>query len=913
MLIARAADRFRIVERRRSCRHRRQSVLGLMTPLNPIGPPRLHQRTLLLLPGIALAYFLLGRLGLLLAIPPGFATAVFPPAGLALFCLIRFGPVALPGIWFGSVIMNLSTAWPATGLPGADQLLMTAMIGAGAASQAGFGWWLLKRHVGLPLAWDDERALLRFALLGGGISTLIGASIGIASLLAAGQIGRDEAAFNWLTWWVGDSIGVALITPLLLLATGPAGSESRQRLRAVILPLAITFSLVTLLFVRASHWEQQQIQQRFLDLAGRMERQLQRAFQEHLDSLYQIERFFSASQEVSPADFAAFTRAEVDKLNGHVSLSWVHRVPDAERAAYERDMRQLFGSHFQIWQRDANGTQMPASVRADYFPIGYIEPAANARLIGFDNGAEPTRRALMETTLQRGTATASPRIALRQLDQTLAAVLVARPVQRRTEKGRSSLAVVGIQIAATVDYALHDLANNGVAITLHDHTDGAAGELLFSNLPAGVHTEPAFQHDADWPFAGRVWRVSIYALPHYLRDTHSWQAWLVMVGGMLFTVLIGAMLLLVHGRTLRVQRLVEQRTAELARQQQTLQTISDSAADAILLLDQHGCIQMANPAAETLLQESAVLLRGQPLSRWLPEWQSGWLVDADHNGRHGVWRDTRLHQPQASARDVEIALTSLQRTGERRYCCLLHDVTERIAHERMKREFVAMVSHELRTPLTSIRGALALLGSGQVDHDSGQHQQLLRIATDNSKRLLLLVNDLLDFEKLEIGQFELALRRIAVAPLLQQSVDELHGLALSQSVNVQLQNDLPEQTELMLVPERFVQILINLLSNAIKFSHKNGLVQLRAFVDGDEVCIEVVDQGIGIAADKQAFIFQKFWQADASASRKHSGTGLGLAISKGLTEAMAGRIGFRSASGRGSTFWLRFPHVKRSE
>ena len=90
-------------------------------------------------------------------------------------------------------------------------------------------------------------------------------------------------------------------------------------------------------------------------------------------------------------------------------------------------------------------------------------------------------------------------------------------------------------------------------------------------------------------------------------------------------------------------------------------------------------------------------------------------------------------------------------------------------------------------------------------------------------------------------------------------------------------------------------------------------MQLRARQEGDEACIEVIDHGIGIAADKQAFIFQKFWQADASTSRKHSGTGLGLAICKGLTEAMAGRIGFTSTLGHGSTFWLRFPLVKESE
>ncbi|HEX4910628.1 MAG TPA: HAMP domain-containing sensor histidine kinase, partial [Permianibacter sp.] len=287
--------------------------------------------------------------------------------------------------------------------------------------------------------------------------------------------------------------------------------------------------------------------------------------------------------------------------------------------------------------------------------------------------------------------------------------------------------------------------------------------------------------------------------------------------------------------------------------------------------------------------------------------------DAEQHNHHGIWRETRLTPQEAPPRDVEVALTSLQRTGQRRYCCLLHDMTDRIAHERIKREFVAMVSHELRTPLTSIRGALALLGSGQVSNDPSQHQQLLKIATDNSKRLLLLVNDLLDFEKLEVGRFELALRRVAVLPLLQQTLDELHGFAQSQAVTLELQNHIPDDTELKLAPDRFVQIMVNLLSNAIKFSTQGSLVHVRASLDGDDVCIEVIDQGIGIAADKQAFIFQKFWQADASASRKHSGTGLGLAISKGLTEAMAGRIGFHSTLGRGSTFWLRFPRPKESE
>ena len=780
------------------------------------------QRVLTLTVLVALAYAALGRLSMLLAIPPGFATAVFPPAGLALFCLIRFGSAALPGVWLGSVLMNLSTSWLNNGWPDAGTALMTAMIGVGAASQAGFGRWLLQHKLGLPLAWDDEQTLLRFALLAGAFSTLIGASMGIGSLWLAGQIGREEIAFNWLTWWVGDSIGVLLITPLLLLAASPAGSENRQHLRAVLLPMAMTFSLVTILFVRASAWEQQQIQERFLERAGRIERQLQRAFLQHTESLQQIERFFAASQDPSPADFADFTLPSVAKFNGHISLAWVQHIRDAERSAFESAMQRRLGPSFEIWHRDSAGQHERMPAQADYFPITYIEPASNAYLIGFDNGSGPLRRALMETALQRGDATVSPRIWLSQLDRSIAAVLLARPVQRRQPAEPSSLAVIGIQIASTIDYALHDAPSDGLAIHLQDLSESGERKDLFSNLPAGLKPDPVYHHFSEWDFAGRRWQVSVYALPAYLRNTHSWQAWIVMVAGMLFTGLIGAMLLLVHGRALRVQRLVEQRTAELGRQQQTMQTITDSAADAILLLDEHGCIQMANPAAAALLQQSSDMLRGQALARWLPEWQDNWLAEVDRLGPHGLRRDTQLRQHGASpremtngfardgvreevrdevrestrgvaggaVREVELALTSLQRMDERRYCCLLHDMTDRIASERLKREFVATISHELRTPLTSIRGALALLRSGQVDHAAEQREQLVQIANDNSKRLLLLVNDLLDFEKLELGKLELELKATAVLPLLQQAIDEFRGFALSQSVSVQLRHEL---------------------------------------------------------------------------------------------------------------------------
>lgn len=884
---------------RSSCTRLKPSALG-------VGPSQLFYRQLLLLVCVALAYALLGRLGLLLAIPPGYATALFPPAGLALACTLRWGPQVLPGVWLGSMLMNLSVMWPDGSWPNLGQAVLAGTLGVGAALQAVLGRTLLQEQHRTGDLFNDERGLLRFAVLGGALSTTVGASFGIGSLWLSGNIAANAVGFSWLTWWVGDSIGVLIVTPLTLLALSPAGSPGRLQLRAIALPITVTFILVTAVFVRVSAWENQKLQTAFYEQASRIVRNIQRAFLQHLDGLGQVARLYAASDDIDPNEFAVFTRELISRNEGSVSFGWVRNVSDGERERYEQAMRQILTPDFRIWRRDLSGNAMPAEPQPRYFPITYMEPAASYPLRGFDNGSEPLRRHLMEAALQQQLPLASPRLRLRQLERTTSAVLLAQPMMAGTGLATErDLIVAGVNIDSTVQHALRELPTDGLDVVISDLDADNERRLLYSSLPSPVRPKMLYQHESRWSFAGRHWQIEVLAPDQNLSFTRSWQAWLVLVGGMLFTGLTGAMLMLVHGRALRVQQLVTERTAELTRQQQTLQAISDSAADAILLLDETGAVHMANPAAERLLQMSAVLLRGKRLQQWLPDWQDAWLEPIDGNT---VFRqETVLQSASGSLRNVELALSGLQRDGERRYCCLLHDLTERIAGERVKAEFVAMVSHELRTPLTSIRGALALLRHGDWQGDPEQRQRLLAMADDNSQRLLALVNDLLDFEKLEMGKLSISLEPTDLSAQLQHAIDEMTGFASSNQVRLLLDNNLPAGLTLPLAPPRFNQVMVNLLSNAVKFSPAGSAVTVRAYATSDRVHIAVSDEGIGIAPDKQQFIFQKFWQADASASRRHSGTGLGLAISKALVDLMHGQINFHSTAGRGTTFWLEFP------
>ncbi|HEX4030389.1 MAG TPA: PAS domain S-box protein [Terracidiphilus sp.] len=352
------------------------------------------------------------------------------------------------------------------------------------------------------------------------------------------------------------------------------------------------------------------------------------------------------------------------------------------------------------------------------------------------------------------------------------------------------------------------------------------------------------------------------------------------------------------------------RAEELYRRQEIL---LDSVADGICGLDVNGRVSFVNPAAARMLGADVAALAGKPVHELLHgsapfDHQCGDDCSLRRNAvynRASAGEDT-LYRADRSAFPAEYVLTPILDQGRFSGSVLsFRDISQRYALDRMKDEFISTVSHELRTPLTSIRGALGLLSSGLLANLSDKAANLLRIALTNSDRLVRLINDILDLERIQSGREPLAFRPVQLAEIVRQAVDGMQPVA--DQAGVQLIHD-TTQVEIAADPDRLLQVLTNLLSNAIKFSPANSAisVMIRPGITG--VTLSVIDHGRGIPADKLEAVFGRFQQVDASDSRQKGGSGLGLAICRTIVLQHSGRIWAERNPVRGSTFRVFLPY-----
>jgi len=245
------------------------------------------------------------------------------------------------------------------------------------------------------------------------------------------------------------------------------------------------------------------------------------------------------------------------------------------------------------------------------------------------------------------------------------------------------------------------------------------------------------------------------------------------------------------------------------------------------------------------------------------------------------------------------------------------DITERYAIERMKDEFISVVSHELRTPLTSIHGGLNLLSTGLINPQSERGVHVMKIVAESAERLVRLVNDILELERLESGKIFLNKQVVNAADLLLQATEQMQVMANRSGINLEVSS---KSLQFYADPDRVLQVLTNLLSNAIKFSESGDNIRLSVETELPEnleetpkILFKIQDQGRGIPSDKIERIFERFHQVDASDSRKKGGTGLGLAICRSIVEQHGGQIWVRSKVDQGSCFYFTLPMAISTE
>jgi len=279
-------------------------------------------------------------------------------------------------------------------------------------------------------------------------------------------------------------------------------------------------------------------------------------------------------------------------------------------------------------------------------------------------------------------------------------------------------------------------------------------------------------------------------------------------------------------------------------------------------------------------------------------------------GAHALRLAGRARSQQRSIGELSEELKRSQEYSEQQK----HKLAQRSDMDVVKDEFISTVSHELRTPLTSIRGALGLLSAGLLGNVDGKAQNLLRIASSNTERLIRLINDILDLERMESGRSPLMLRRCSILDLAREAVDTMTPMADGASIHLELTCNAPRDSIYFDAdPDRILQVLTNLLSNAIKFSPEDSKVSVQIDSDTNSVALKVVDRGRGIPADKLDAVFDRFQQVESGDASKKGGTGLGLAICRSIIQQHGGAIWAQpNQSGLGTTLWMQLSRSARA-
>ncbi|HLP89078.1 MAG TPA: response regulator [Nostocaceae cyanobacterium] len=355
--------------------------------------------------------------------------------------------------------------------------------------------------------------------------------------------------------------------------------------------------------------------------------------------------------------------------------------------------------------------------------------------------------------------------------------------------------------------------------------------------------------------------------------------------------------------------------AALRISQNRFEGILSIADDAIISIDSSQNIILFNQGAEKIFGYTAAEVLGEPLDILLPlrfnQTHRQHVADfgkSPHPARRmGERQEIFGRRKNGLEFPAEASISQLDIGNESVYTVILRDITERKQVEKMKDEFVSVVSHELRTPLTSIHGSLGMLASGLLPTDSEQGKRLLQIATDSTERLVRLINDILDIERIESGKVKMERETCNVSDLIASALNVMQPLADKVGVNLVVNS---VDVEMWVDPDRIIQTLTNLLSNAIKFSVSGATVWLTAEKQKNQMLFTVKDTGRGIPADKLISIFERFQQVDSSDSRNHDGTGLGLAICQSIVQQHQGEIWVKSVLGKGSTFYFTLPIVE---
>lgn len=537
---------------------------------------------------VAVAYVLLGKATSLLSTGAGYASPIWPAAGFAFGVMLIGGRRLGLGVFIGSYLYDILIG----DITSATSHVIALVAGFGAVLQALVAVWLVRRFTEFELALQDVRKVLRFFLFGAVIPCTVNPSIGTTALWATGQIPDSGVLETLFNWWLGDTLGVVILTPITLaigLRHTKSWSGRWQNVIAVSM-ISLTFSIG--LFQYLLKLDQKKIEQKFNNQAEIVGLVISRTLSDSFRTLNRVRDFLDLSENITRQRFAAFTLPLLQERSALQALSWNERIPATSRDAFETRMQTEHDGSFRIVERNAEGERVPAGNRPDYIVVSFLEPLEENRpALGFDVGSNPVRRRALDEAMITGSAVTTARVNLIQEEGEQYGVLVFLPyygtggipdteLERRERLKGYATGVY--RIGNLIENALSGLTVGRLDIAIKDTTASEGQQVLFPRendaefekriqiLTKDMVAENITVWEKIIEVPGREWKLEIRPTLSFIYAQRSQSSWFFLLGALFVTAMGIILILTVTGRQKIIEELVDARTAELREQAENL-------------------------------------------------------------------------------------------------------------------------------------------------------------------------------------------------------------------------------------------------------------------------------------------------------------------------------------------------------
>ena len=517
---------------------------------------------------LAIGYFLGGYFGTLLSIPPSHASPIWPAAGIAFAGMVTYGRKVTPGIFTGAFIAQFFSFLDKTSPDGLFFSLSVGGIASIAATlQAGLGAWLTRRYVGADNPLTDDRSILRFITLGGPVSCIVSASVGVATLHVEGALSWQDMPVSWLTWWIGDTVGVLIFAPLLLCFVGVLRNRRSMRANSVALPLIILSLLVIVILYFGKQQEKTRISSLFDEHCSLLHNALLNEFTRYIEINQNIQALFDSSTDVSADEFKGFTKVFLAEHSDIQALEWIPRITAAQRSAHEQSLGAAVYSRA---PKNPSGIQAVPR-QTEYFPITYVEPfEANARMRGLDIASIPNLFAAIQKAGDTGKTTLSGALRMQQASSSQPSAAIYTPVYQANQpidtaaQRRSALRgfVANVfQVQPKIKTVKNQFTYLRLLLKITDPQGALFDETR--HIPTLSLDFPKLEKTLPLLIAGGTWRVTYSAAPEFYNEQLNWNIWWLIIGCLMFSGMSGLGLLMLTGRTMQTEEVVKLRTREL--------------------------------------------------------------------------------------------------------------------------------------------------------------------------------------------------------------------------------------------------------------------------------------------------------------------------------------------------------------